>query len=421
MDISSDTTSIEPTGHGASPYHSDSSPPVSIRELLDAIPLALAAIDGNLRCVGLNRRMAEKIGTAPDACLGRPVCEIVPPVAVELETRLLRVLAGDAVEEATLCVGSDDTASDRGETHSLSPIRSETGAIAGVLWTIRDADRPKVSGSEPVPGAVAARILMAEDLPMNQTIIADMLEFAGYEVLTVSDGAAAVNAVRREPIDLVLMDVEMPVMGGLEATRAIRALGAAGAVPIVAMTANHGPEQVAACRVAGMDAYIAKPIDRTFLLATVQKWLKSSSRPPLERRSEPGNVIDMGVLETIRARFGPVRTQHFLHEVHTQLEDVLGQLRGEADRKQLGDDLHALVSLAGHLGLRELSTKAHRLMVAVRRQADDIGTLTEEFRRSAEQALAALRPEHSPVRKAGPAARAMPGPTGSKRAPRRWA
>jgi len=253
---------------------------------------------------------------------------VVPPIAAQLETRLRRVLAGDTVEDSALRGWSDHSAVGRGEIHSFAVLRNESGALAGVLWTARD-DGPGVSVSRSAPDTEKWRILMAEDLPMNQQIIAEMLESAGFEVLIVADGASAVNLVRRESIDLVLMDIEMPLMGGLEAARAIRALGAAGGVPVVAMTANQGPEQIAACRAAGMDAYICKPVDRAYLLSTVRKWLKNSRKPLPNGRTERDNVLDRGVLENMRhgtsgiqvrpvqkppgARFH--RLEHHLHDL----------------------------------------------------------------------------------------------------------
>ena len=394
MDIPIDTIEVGRGPRSAWPPEGDSSP-AAIQELLDAIPLALAIVDDDLRCVGLNQRMAAKFGSGAEMCLGRPVCEIVPPIAAQLETRLRRVLAGDTVEDSALRGWSDHSAVGRGEIHSFAVLRNESGALAGVLWTARD-DGPGVSVSRSAPDTEKWRILMAEDLPMNQQIIAEMLESAGFEVLIVADGASAVNLVRRESIDLVLMDIEMPLMGGLEAARAIRALGAAGGVPVVAMTANQGPEQIAACRAAGMDAYICKPVDRAYLLSTVRKWLKNSRKPLPNGRTERDNVLDRGVLENIRVHFGSLRTQRFIHEVNTRLDYVLLQLSAEAGSKQLGNDLHSLVSMGGHLGLRELSERARSLMVAMRGQANNIGVVTEEFRSAAVRALAALQQEDLP-------------------------
>jgi CheY-like chemotaxis protein len=368
------------------------SSPVAVRELLDALPLALAILDDNMRIVGLNQRMVAKIGCARDMCLGRPVRDIVPTLAAHLEICLPRLVAGETVEDNVLDDEFDRVGLGGGRVHSLAALRNEDRALAGVLWIARD-DGPRASVTRSVPAVERPRILMAEDLSMNQQIIAAMLESAGYEVLTVTNGASAVDLVRKEPIDLILMDIEMPLMGGLEATRAIRALGHAGAVPVVAMTANQGPEQLAACRAAGMDAYLCKPVDRAHLLSTVGKWLKPIRNVPPERRSECDSPFDLGVLESIRASFGPERTQGFIHEVRARLEYVLLQLGAGADGKQLGDDLHSLVSMGGHLGLRDLSVSARALMTALRRHASNEGIEAEKFRNSAERALTALRQE----------------------------
>ena len=115
-----------------------------------------------------------------------------------------------------------------------------------------------------------ASILLAEDNSINQDIARAVLEAAGHIVDVVDDGEAAVAAVISKVYDLVLMDVQMPVMDGLTATRRIRALDARRRdVPIVAMTANVLPLQLVACREAGMDDHVGKPFKRIELLAAV--------------------------------------------------------------------------------------------------------------------------------------------------------
>ena len=111
-------------------------------------------------------------------------------------------------------------------------------------------------------GRPALRILVAEDNDVNQILINAVLARMGHRVHLVANGLLAVEAVRRGDYDLVLMDLQMPGMDGMEATQAIRALGGAGAtLPIIAMTANAFEEDRQACLAAGMDDYVAKPID----------------------------------------------------------------------------------------------------------------------------------------------------------------
>ncbi len=124
----------------------------------------------------------------------------------------------------------------------------------------------------------AARILLADDIDLNRKLIADMLSLEGFEVDCVNDGAAAVHAVTNYGYDLVLMDMIMPGMDGLAATRAIRALPAPTCdVPIVALTAHAFKEQLESCIVAGMNATLTKPMSLETLVATVKNWTDGHS------------------------------------------------------------------------------------------------------------------------------------------------
>jgi CheY-like chemotaxis protein len=116
------------------------------------------------------------------------------------------------------------------------------------------------------------RVLVAEDNVVNQTVAKRMLEKRGYRVTLSADGAAAVAAFETEPFDIVLMDVQMPVMDGLEATRAIRARERGGAtrVPIIAMTANAMIDDRKTCLQAGMDGYVSKPVSAEQLTAAIE-------------------------------------------------------------------------------------------------------------------------------------------------------
>ncbi len=129
---------------------------------------------------------------------------------------------------------------------------------------------------EAVRAIGAARILMADDAPANRELVSVLLGGMGLTVDTVENGAEAVEAVRQEAYDLVLMDVHMPVMDGLDATRAIRGLGGGiGRIPIIALTANVGREQVQTCLEAGMNGHLAKPIDVNQMARTLSDWLNA--------------------------------------------------------------------------------------------------------------------------------------------------
>ncbi len=122
-----------------------------------------------------------------------------------------------------------------------------------------------------------SRILLADDAAANRELVGAVLGQLGLSVETVEDGAAAVDAVSRGKFDLVLMDIQMPGMDGLAATRAIRGLGGVFThLPILALTANVQPAHLAAYRAAGLDGHIAKPIDFAALIALLDTYLPTS-------------------------------------------------------------------------------------------------------------------------------------------------
>ena len=137
--------------------------------------------------------------------------------------------------------------------------------VVAVPSHVAESEEPASAVAEAGPTAAprpALRILVAEDNDVNQILIDAVLTRMGHVVHLVANGLLAVEAVRRGDYDLVLMDLQMPAMDGMEATQAIRALGGARAgVPIIAMTANAFEEDRKACLAAGMDDYVAKPID----------------------------------------------------------------------------------------------------------------------------------------------------------------
>ncbi|MCU0125987.1 response regulator [Pseudomonas vlassakiae] len=121
-----------------------------------------------------------------------------------------------------------------------------------------------------------ARILLVEDNPVNQLVAKGMLAKLGCRVEVATQGAEALEWLEREDFDLVLMDCNMPVMDGYEASRRIRQSGRWPQLPIVALTANAMPEERERCRAAGMSDYLAKPFRREELLALIDHWVPLS-------------------------------------------------------------------------------------------------------------------------------------------------
>ncbi|MDH5359699.1 MAG: ATP-binding protein, partial [Gammaproteobacteria bacterium] len=128
-----------------------------------------------------------------------------------------------------------------------------------------------IKNSAVAADGVMKKILLVEDNPVNQMVAQAMLEKMGYEVIVVSNGQLGVEAMKSQSVDLVLMDLHMPIMDGYEATRQIREMGSS--VPILAMTADAGMADKENCLAAGMDDHLPKPIKMDVLQEILVGWL----------------------------------------------------------------------------------------------------------------------------------------------------
>lgn len=124
------------------------------------------------------------------------------------------------------------------------------------------------------------RLLLVEDEPINREVASLILEDAGFAIDTAEDGQQAIAGLAHQEYALILMDMQMPNMDGLEATRQIRQLAQGRRVPIIAMTANAFEEDRTRCLAAGMNDFIAKPFDPQRLLELIGRWLPAGARPP---------------------------------------------------------------------------------------------------------------------------------------------
>jgi CheY-like chemotaxis protein len=210
---------------------------------------------------------------------------------------------------------------------------------------VRPAARP-----ERVAGARPAYVLLVEDHEINQEIARTVIEAAGHRVDVVGDGAAAVEAVRQTTYDVVLMDVQMPVMDGVTATRRIRALNwPVREVPIIAMTANVLPAQVAELRAAGADDHVGKPFKRLDLYAAIDRW---SGR---DRPIGDTLAVDRTVYDNLAGVLGDAVLGGRVQTLADQLSSTFGSMGPGKDRAQLAQDARAMSVAMGELGCVELA------------------------------------------------------------------
>jgi signal transduction histidine kinase/CheY-like chemotaxis protein len=232
---------------------------------------------------------------------------------------------------------------------------------------------PLPASPVPTPGGRRARILLAEDNEINTLLARTLLEQAGYIVDCVEDGAEAVEAAGSFAYDLILMDVQMPLMDGMEATRRIRALpGAAADAPIVAMTANAMAKGVRDCLGAGMNDHVSKPIDAAAFLRTVRRFVSGdegeASALSAEEPAESPDV-DEAHLDGLARMLPAIRFTHmldvYLDGARRRL-DRIGRLTIDGDMVGVVSEARDLESTSGNFGARRVQRLAGQLETAGR-------------------------------------------------------
>ncbi|MBK3396395.1 MULTISPECIES: ATP-binding protein [Methylobacterium] len=246
-------------------------------------------------------------------------------------------------------------------------VESRTGA-GSTFWfrvPLPACPAPAAEAAEGRPRPVhPARLLLVEDVPINQDLARAVLEAEGHNVDVAGDGAAAIEAVRAKTYDLVLMDVQMPGMDGLTATRTIRAMaGPAGTVPIVAMTANVLPAQIETFRAAGMDGHVGKPFKRAELAAAIARHRADGG----ETAPVP-TLVDVEAFAAARSLMGRERIDGLLGMLATELDQRFRSR--SSDRAGLAHDAHAMISAAGLLGFTGLSDLCREIEEACLSGAD---------------------------------------------------
>jgi CheY-like chemotaxis protein/HPt (histidine-containing phosphotransfer) domain-containing protein len=269
-----------------------------------------------------------------------------------------------------------------------------------VFWlelpaAVADAPRASAETARPTPERAspdgALNVLVVDDSAINRELMSSFLRAAGHYVVQACDGAEAVQAAAAQDYDVVLMDMRMAGMDGLEATRAIRALdGPRACVPIVAITANAFDRHAEECRRAGMSEHLAKPFTQAELLAVVARAATRRSRA--QPRAEA--AIDPDIMAQLVASIGESGFERLLDQLALRIEALLRQIEdpeATASQEALADLAHELIGSAGTLGLMRLAEAASRYEAALARGNADAA----EMRRVALAALSELRSRRS--------------------------
>ena len=277
-----------------------------------------------------------------------------------------------------------------GLVHLTKPVKAGQlrSAVARALGA---HDRDDQAAPRPVP-RTSLRVLLAEDNSVNQKVALLLLERLGHRVDVVGNGGEALAALRLRDYDVVLMDVQMPVMDGLEATRRIRAELPSERQPrIVAMTANAMVEDREVASAAGMDDYLAKPFRPEALEAVLIGTSRLVASP-----DRVDDAVDLDVLRSITARFGERGPELRTRLVSTWVEEAdrrlveLDRAVAAHDQPEVGRIAHAMKGSAATLGAVSLAAACDQLEQETTRGAADLTAAKGRLHAEVSTARAAL-------------------------------
>lgn len=260
--------------------------------------------------------------------------------------------------------------------------------LADAVSAESDCDQLAAGAAEGRDERAKIRILLAEDNEVNQEVAVEILKKAGFSYDVVTDGKQVLTVLEQGDYHLVLMDCQMPTMGGLEATRLIRAgeqergVLLQDSLPIIALTANAMPEDRHRCIEAGMNDYLSKPLYPAELIEAIEHWLPPSVRRRLEHCGREEDWIPESMTEGLRTLDfeGFIRrclgntelALRLIQKFITQGEDALVQLAGslaKADAVGAAEIAHRLKGTAANIGAESVSALAERAESAARAAA----------------------------------------------------
>jgi two-component system sensor histidine kinase/response regulator len=320
----------------------------------------------------------------------------------------------------------------------MKPVNA-SGLLDCTMRVLADGSEPLPAGT-PRPAAApavqdlaslrGAHVLLVEDNDLNQEVALGLLEDMGVRADVADNGAIALDMVQRRPYDLVLMDMQMPVMDGITATLAIRGLAGFTHPPIVAMTANAMQVDRDRCAAAGMVDFVSKPIEPSDLERALLRWIapdaERAARVAAAPRAEPApapapaaplQIEGLNTAAGLRRTLGKTDLYlNLLRKFEQGQQDVPAQIRSALDAGDmaLAQRLaHTLKGVAGNIGAEALQAAAAELEHAIRAQhpRTEIAGLLAAAELPLRALLQALAPVLRPAAAAGPAAAAAPADT----------
>ncbi len=223
-------------------------------------------------------------------------------------------------------------------------------------------------------GTRRLRVLVAEDDPTNRMVATRMLQRMGHTVEAAADGAEALRMLQTSPCDLVLMDMMMPVMDGITATRVIRAAGGEpSTIPIVGLTGNSEPEHEKACMEAGMNGFITKPVTTRRLTAAIAAVVQPQPTVAHPEADTEAPLLDEPFLRQLGEEIGADGAldamEMFLEDAPDRLAAMRRALNAGANGA-LRREAHALAGAARNVGLTRLGEGAYGLQKALESARD---------------------------------------------------
>lgn len=231
----------------------------------------------------------------------------------------------------------------------------------------RKADKQSVNDDIKVQGyfgKLHPRVLIIDDNSVNRQVASEILKKAGCTVTLLSSGKEAIDEVQENTFDIIFMDIQMPEMDGVEATRRIKALSTANLAPIIAMTAYSMKEDKEKFINQGMDDYISKPIKANLLINKVKEWVMQDGNQAVEESSNNGGeekVINREILDQLRKYGGLEMIKNSLTDFEKESKDQINSLLPalkEKDYKDILSKLHTLKGNAGTLGIDKIAKLA---------------------------------------------------------------